>query len=149
MRKKSSVRRALGVLAGASMLAVMAPSAAQADTCSGYWGLNPITVGAAGTDLVTSPEVHVEICVVANGDPTQAVPELNYQVPGSRWYVILDFPDSSPTEAGVRYRYSVDGDYTEWSRTVPVTGASGDVCVFYWGSASYNPGGCLAYIDNE
>lgn len=147
MRNRSAIRRAFGVLAAASMLAVMAPTAAQADTCSGYWGFYPITVGAGGRDLASTPEAHVEVCIVANGDPTQAVPTPRVNLEYG-WSLMLDHAYGSPSQFGVSYRYSVDGSQSSWSAVVPVGGGSGSsTCVFFFGYSGYNPGNCLAYIN--
>ena len=149
MRKRSVVQRALGVVAGAAMLAVMAPTAAHADVCSGYWGVNDMTIGVGGNDIATTPELHIEVCVVANGDPTliAPTPEVDTTPSGGR-KIMLHHQYGSPTQIGISYQYSVSDSPRSGSFVIPVGGGDGSsTCVAYIGSATYNPGGCLIYLD--
>ena len=153
---KASFRRRVGmplatIVATAFVLVVAAPLPASATFCAGPLGANPVTVGAGGQPVFTSPEVHVDACYDTEGDmtllPTPRVVTCCSTVP-SRVYVFLDMPYGGLSEVSATISYSFDGDETDKTVTVPLGGSDGSsTCVFYRGPASYNPGGCLAYVE--
>lgn len=147
---KKTLRRAGAVAAAAAFSgALMMPMPAQAATCSGFLGSNPITIGLLGDDVTSTPEAHIEVCV--GGDiGTSGVPMVRVETccpSTTRQTVWLDWGSSTGEPIFLSVRYSIGGSGSTTTVPVPVPTGGGSTCIFYRGSASSNPGDCLAYVE--
>ncbi|HEX2293922.1 MAG TPA: hypothetical protein VHN37_01285 [Actinomycetota bacterium] len=149
----SRARRALVALTAMALstTVLVAQPASAGTTCSGYWGLDPITIGAAGRPLATTPEAHVEVCVtipnVDPGDPPGV--EVKEENPHGYYGLFVTVPENASSGASVSVRYSVDGSGDTETVTVPIPGTDDDrICVFFWGPQFWYPGDCLVFLIN-
>ncbi len=148
MRSKPGVATSLLLSSLIGSMLFAAPATA-APVCSGRWGFDPITIGAAGQPLATTPEVHVEVCVTAPEGGVGTLPgvEVKESYPHGYYGLFVTTPSSDGSAGQVSVTYSLGGNGETRTVTAPFPGAGDDrICVFFWGPQYWYPGNCLVFL---
>lgn len=149
---RSGVRVLVVVALLGGMLAVPTPAQAEkVQQCTYRRGIGgPLTIGVNGQPVATTPYGWVEACAtVYTGDPAARIPAPEIRTGQGGDAILLHWPeDYSVWAAQVTVSYDLNGAAGSQSVIVPLPSQSGQTtCVAFYGSASYNPGGCLFYIE--
>lgn len=161
----NKVRRVTMVAAAAlAMAAVGVATPAVAEPRCRAIRQDPVTIGAGGQDVFTTPALYVEVCVTAEGDPVDPSnlpmlqvdnlvevndPPTSATLSPDHFTVWLVNGGVGMTELSVTITYTVGSDTTVTTIPVPLPPPNGvAVCVFYNGPAEENPGGCLAFLNH-
>lgn len=141
------IRIARALTAGSLVLGALAWASPAMAACTAE-GLPPLTVGALGQDLATTPQVSFSWCGSTTYPTLGTLPIVTVEQYGAESYGI--YLDSPPGGASVDWTFTIQvGDTTRTVR-VPVIGGGGGsrTCLFFYGFEFHNPGTCLAHLDH-
>ena len=145
---KVRIPRRMPVIVSVALMMLAVPGPAEAETVCKQHSRVPQTIGVAGQPVLTTPNMHVQVCVTADGDPTALPIPRIIQEP--YFAIVLEQPGGGPADVTVSVTYAVGGSPVEESVTVPVPGELWDgrtQCIVFMGESEYNLGNCLVYLE--
>lgn len=144
---------ARALTAGALVAGSLAWASPAMAACNVDTNVGPYTLGVGGDPILTTPFVVVGWQGSTNEPSLETAPSVRLEKRGgpsvgelADYAVWLDFGEDS-AGGDLLLCVNANGQYGEVFVPATVGGAGESVCLFFHGRASYNPGGCLVFLE--